>query len=326
MFGLSKGQIKNNQATVGRLTPLDVLRCGVFGLPDGSNRAYPLRAFGGGGPTHPILQLAKSAFIPRPPSFVWMARCGHHPSAIAAMNQRSGPTSWEIVEVYLEGAGEGLTDVLDPLSRAAASRNGQAIFLRLAKKDPLVDAARVSGFFPCLAETLFSGPNDALAPCQRGDLSERPSGVRDRTSADDHGLFRLYNAATPAEARQLIGMTLDQWKSSRQPSEGPHAEWVLEENGAIVGWLRRTLGKGITLLEAEAHPSHASRLAALLDFGLGAAPSNKQARCLVAEHQIGLADLLAARGFEAAGDFVSLVKRTTVSVKDGARVRTSASA
>ena len=73
-----------------------------------------------------------------------MARRGLHPSVVAAMNQRSGPTSWEIVEAYLEGSGDGLTDVLDPLSRAAASRGGEAIFLRLAKTDPLVDA--VSAF------------------------------------------------------------------------------------------------------------------------------------------------------------------------------------
>ena len=93
-----------------------------------------------------------------------------------------------------------------------------------------------------------------------------------------------------------------------------------------MGWLGRTFEKGITLLEVEAHPDHASRLAALLDFGLGGTPSNKQVRCLVAEHQTGLADLLAARGFVTAGDFVSLVKRTTVSVEDGTRVRTTASA
>ena len=255
-----------------------------------------------------------------------MARRGLRPSAIAAMSQRSGPTSWEIVDVYLEGADEGLTDILDQLSRAAASRGGQTVFLRLAKRDPLVDAARVSGFFLCMAETLFSRPEGGLAPRQQSDLSERPDGVRNRTPADDHGLFRLYNAATPAEARHLIGMTLDQWKSSRPRSEGARDELVLEENGAIVGWLGRTSGKDVTLLEVEIHPDHPSRLAALLDFGLGGAPSDKQARCLVSEHQTGLADLLAARGFEAAGDFVSLVKRTTVFVEDGTRVRTRASA
>ncbi len=326
MFGLSKGQIRNNQATADRLNPLDVLRCGVFGLPGGSNRAYPLGAFGRAGPTHAILGLAKRGLMPRSPSFVWMARRGLRPSVIATMSQRSGPTSWEIVEVYLEGAREGLTDILDKLSRAAASRGGQTVFLRLAKKDPLADAARLSGFFLCLAETLFSRPKGGLAPRQRGVLSERPNRIRDRTPADDHGLFRLYNAATPAEARHLIGMTLDQWKSSRPRSEGPRDEWVLEEDGAIVGWLRRTLGKGITLLEVEAHPEHASRLAALLDFGLGSAPSDKQALCLMSEHQTELVDLLAARGFDPTGDFVSLVKRTTVSVTDGARVRTAASA
>ena len=272
------------------------------------------------------MELAKLGFTPRSPSFVWMARRGLHPSVVAAMKQRSGPTSWEIVELYLEGTGEGLTDVLDALSRAAASRGGQTVFLRLAKIDPLVDVVKVSGFFPCLAETLFSRPNGARAPQHQGDLEERPSGVRDRTPADDHGLFRLYNAATPAEARHLIGMTLDQWKSSRWRSEGARDEWVLEEEGAIVGWLGRTIGKGITLLEVEAHPDHASRLSALLDFGLGGPPSNEQARCLVGEHQTELAGLLAARGFETAGDFVSLVKRTTVSVEDGARVRTTASA
>ncbi len=326
MFGLSKGQIRNNQATVGRLNPLDVLRYSVFGLPGGPNRAYPLKVFGRANPTHPILELAKLGLKPRSPSFVWMARRGLHPSVIAAINQRAGPTSWEIVEVYLEGTGEGLSDVLDPLSRAAASRGGQAIFLRLAKTDPLVDAVRVSGFFQCLPETLFSRPDRGLAPRPRGNLSERPNEIRDRTPADDHGLFRLYNAATPAEARRRIGMTLVQWESSRQRSEGADDEWVLEENGAIVAWLRRTLGKGITLLELEAHPDHASQLAALLDFGLGGVPSNRQVRCLAAAHQAELAQLLAKRGFETAGDFVSLVKRTTVSVEDGARVRTAASA
>ncbi len=314
---MSKEPVRDDPTSAGPLSPLDVLRCGLFGLPGRSNRACPLRDLGGARPARPTLDFTLSGLYPRPIRTAWVARRGLRLSVAAAVQWRSGPKSWEIVDLYVNDGGDSPTSVLDGLARSAASRGGEAIFLRLALEDRLIDTARLSGFFPCLPETLFSRRPDSSAhhnstPCP-------PAGVRHRTAVDDHELFRLYSASTPAAVRHVAGMTFDRWQSSRERFAYDSDEWVLEDGGAIVGSLRRTLRDGTALFAVEVHPNHAEGAAALVDFVLHDA-SAEELRCLVGEHQVGLGSLLIERKFDPVGEFITLVKKTVVSARDDSRV------
>ena len=229
-----------------------------------------------------------------------------------------GPKSWEIVDLYVRDGGDSPTPVLDGLARSAASCEGEVIFLRLAREDPLIDTARLSGFFPCLPETLFSrGP---VCSARHKSTPYPPAGVRHKAAVDDHDLFRLYNASTPAEVRHLAGMTFDRWSSSRERFACESDEWVLEDRGAIVGWLKRSRRGGITLLGIDVHPDHGERIGSLLDLGLGDA-STEEVRCLAGAHQTRLGSLLIERGFDAVAEFITLAKRTVIPARDDSRVR-----
>ena len=259
-----------------------------------------------------------SGLYPRPNRTAWVTRRGLKPSVAAAVQWRSGPKSWEIVDLYVNDGGDSPTPVLDGLARSAASGGGEAIFLRLAREDPLIDTARLSGFFPCLPETLFSRRLDGSA--HHNPTPSPPAGVRHKTAVDEHELFRLYNATTPAEVRQLSGMTFDRWSASRERFVCESDEWVLEDRGAIVGWLKQSRRRETTLLNIDAHPDHEECVGVLIDFGISDA-STEEVRCLAGAHQTRLTTLLIEGGFAPVADFITLVKRTVVPARDDSRVR-----
>ena len=251
-----------------------------------------------------------------------MARRGLRPSVAAAAQWRSGPKSWEIVDLYVDDEASSLNSMLEGLARSAASCEAEAIFLRLPREDPLVDTSRLSGFFPCLPETLFNRRPDRGA--HHNSTPYPPAGVRHKTAVDEHALFRLYNATTPAEVRHLAGMTFDRWSSSRERFVCESDEWVIEDCGTIVAWLKRSRRRGTTLLSIDVHPDHGERVEVLIDFCLGDG-STEEFRCLAGAHQTRLSSLLIERGFEPVADFITLVKRTVVPARDDSRARATIS-
>lgn len=115
-------------------------------------------------------------------------------------------------------------------------------------------------------------------------------------------------------------MTFDRWAASRERFACESDEWVLEDSGVIVGWLKRSHKGETTLLSIDAHPEHEGLVGVLIDFGLGET-STEEVRCLAGAHQIRLGTLLRDRGFEPLAEFITLVKRTVVPAREDSRVR-----
>ena len=109
--------------------------------------------------------------------------------------------------------------------------------MRVRQGDPLADAARLSGFFPCVPEVLYRRPGHRTASLDSFP-SQTSVSLRKKKRGDDYALFRLYNAAIPSEVRSAVGMTFDQWMASREQSSGRRQEFVLDTHAGVRGWLR----------------------------------------------------------------------------------------
>ena len=130
-----------------------------------------------------------------------------------------------------------------------------------------------------------------------------PAGVRVKTPADEHGLFRLYSACTPSEVRALEGMTLDQWAASQwavgraisrwsafgRPLFGQVSEYVLETESlgpGLLGWLRVVRRFAAADFTVMLHPERGFEDATtLLGLGLSSISAGKAVNLLVPEYE-----------------------------------------
>ena len=311
--------------TIKALGPFDAFRYALLGQGGKSNRAYTLADLIGDYPAYYSDVRAIQTLWARRRSTAWVCRDGGRVLGLATASRRSGPRSWEITHLSLgSGSDDHVVELLDRTTQAAASNGAQRVFLRLLLDDPLVSDARRSGFFPCAAESLVrSGPGrrDNACEVRTGDV---PISHRAKAPRDDHGLFRLYNAAVPQKVRQAVGMTFDQWASSHERSRGASEESVIEADGTIVGWLLTTRRAGVGRLEVMVGPDAEARLRHLVDVGLGRLRGADTVYCLVPEYQDALRRLLPLRGFSQSADFVTLVRSTAARVKEEARATVAA--
>ena len=321
---MSKAPIKHTAATLRPLNPIHVLRCILKGEPGGINRAHTLSSLGGEKSFgfSPI-EVSRAGASLRGKGCAWVSCEGRRVSGLVAARQRSRRQSWEVTHLFLDANGENqVPRLLDQVSRIAASNGGERIFFRVRRDDPLADMCRQSGFFPCVHEVLYKGmPPPRVNDDRRRDDLEPPHLRKLNPRSDDFGVFRLYNAATPSDVRQTTGMTFDQWAASRETCRGKCQEFVLEEDGAVKGWLRTIQTSSVGRMSVMVHPAHEAGTAAILDFGLDRLRGTKVVYCLVPEYQVGLQRLLTDRGFTPEADYVSLARSTVVRVKEGARAR-----
>ena len=105
---------------------------------------------------------------------------------------------------------------------------------------------------------------------------------------------------------------------------GRSTEFVVEGDTGLVAWLRSMHWSGVGQLHAMAHPGHEPDLARIVDYGLARLGRVQTARCLVADYQVALEDILTDRGFRAAGEFVTLIRSMTVRARRDAGVRATA--
>ena len=229
---------------------------------------------------------------------------------IAAARPRSGPRAWEVAQLLLsQDDDSGSIDLLDSVSQRVARGGGERVFIRLRKDDPQVDLVGRSGYIPCARELVYKG---------RGRLTSgmRSISVREKSSADDYGLFQLYLASSTSETRLAVGVTFDQWASSRERTRGRRRELVFERDGQIKGWLRTVQRFGASQLTAIIHPEEETNIGALIDQGLERLKGATTLRCLVPEHQELLQRLLVQSGFQAVAEYLTLVKSMVVQVRN----------
>jgi len=301
---------KGGKRTVRTLLPLDAPR--VVG---GHNRAYPIDALTGR--LKPTLSLAEVARLSIPrrrkntSSLVMIE--GRQLVGMASGSMRSDPAAWELTHLLLAEEDSLRWNALsDDLCHRAACVGGHRMFVRLRAEEPLVVQALSSGFIRCSAQILFENTGKEIAP-------PGVHSVRQRSPADDYGLYRLYSTTTPAEVRAATAMTLPQWRSSRERVRGGR-EYVTDQDGRVVQWLRVVRRGDLTLAEAmyENGPGSAGEL---VDQGLILAKGSARVLFLVGAHQVELQASLSGRGFEAREDFVTLARAMVATAREGVRRR-----
>lgn len=239
-------------------------------------------------------------------SVVWTK--GAQVIGIAAARPRSGPKSWEASHLFLKSDDEsGAARLIEQLCAGVQRRRGERLFLRMERRDRMVDVATRIGFVIGAHEVLYLGRRNTT-------LTHSLNEVREKTPADDHDLFRLYNALTPSEVRFVTGMAFEQWASSRDLGRGPCREFVYLKEGQVRGWINVSQRFGFGRIIIATHPNDDVGLVALMDYGLSRLRGNR-VQCLADENNVLLSRLLEQRGYGAQTEYVTLVRQFAVNVR-----------
>ncbi len=322
--GWSTNLNNDDPGTIRHFDPLDVVRCALVGENSMRNHAFTLsglshsRSFGVS-----LLDLSRKRLSPRAKDAVWVWCEGQHVLGIASVRPRVGKQSWEVSNLYLDSPAKlPVADLLEHLSVSAASQGAERVFLRLQQDDEVISAARLSGFFPMMQETLFRG-SPLPEESGQGSLFDAEMRLRKKEKPDDYGLFRLHNVATPADVRTLSGMTFDQWAASHEQSPGRYDERVFEGDGAIRGWLGTARRSSVGNIAAMLHPDDEAVTEDIVIAGLRRLSNTKSVFCLVPEYQYGLSRTLEEQGFLPEGAFITLVKSTAKTIRESKLARSA---
>jgi hypothetical protein len=204
---------------------------------------------------------------------------------------------------------DGCGELLRSLCQSVARKGGERVFIRLHNQDPLVTVAALRGFALCGHELLYRG-------VARPAADERSAGIRERTGSDTYNLYRLFSTAAPREARLSCGLNLDQWASSCERWPRHSREFVQEMDGVIAGWGVTARQAAIGKIRLTVHPDHEQTVASLLNHGLSQLSASKTAYCIVSQDQVLLQRLLEQRGFQVAGEYVTMVRSLVVSASN----------
>ena len=227
--------------------------------------------------------------------------------AVAALRSRSGPRSWEVSHLYAAPDSEAaVTRLLERASAVSARGGAERAFLRVDADSDIIPAARRAGFFPCFRETLYRG-RPSVSGSGKGLFDAGSRSVK-RRAEHDHALFRIYNETTPLKARQLVGMTLEQWKDSRERAMGRASERVLESEGAVIGWLRTSARFGAGRIDMTLRPDYLALTPDILDYALASLAKAKSVAVLTPDYVPLLGSALEERGFRPEGELAVLAK------------------
>lgn len=290
------------------LLPIDLLALVAHGSSSSyENQAWPRERIGTqeAQPTLSVLRDQLLALGRQRSAWVTVRR--QKLQALVGARHRGSRQAWEID--YLVDC-QGDDAVVGGLLAQAVEGTGEAgaekLFLRLAAESALFIPAREAGFVPYQEETLYAF---------HGRLKAEAIGCRVATPADSYPLFRLYTASTPEPVRRHEAVTYSEWLSGTERRWLRNGvEMVQERNGQLTGLVRASrLAQGVLFdltLRPEAVPDAIGLMSAAgrsLDSGSDAGPF----LTLVPAQDEGVARQLEDAGFQVAGEFVSLVHRTT---------------
>ena len=256
-----------------------------------------------------------AAFVwDRPPlrrsECVWVAVEGWRIYGLASARRRAGPTSWGVEHmVTVPGHDERCADLLEAVGSFAGQRGAEHVFLRLPDEWQLINKVQRSGFFPCAQVHAFTVTGRALL---LGSIPVQE--CRARLPGDEHALFRLYAATTPAEVRAGIGLTLQQWMDAQEPEEKLTRELVLEQNGDINAWVRLAPHRRGIRVQMMVHPGWEGELRSLVALVLDQA-GPRPVVWEVPEYQEGLRLTLERAGFQISNSYRLTVKSLAASVR-----------
>jgi hypothetical protein len=288
--------------------PTDLLALVAHGSSSSyENHAWPRERLGTreAQPTLSVLRDQLLAFGKQRSAFVSVRR--QKLQALVGTRHRGSRQAWEVD--YLVDCVDDTAVVGELLTQAvtSAGENGaEKVFLRLTADTDLIVPAREAGFVPYQEEVLY---------ILQSPLRETPIACRPASPADSYPLFRLYTASTPEPTRRHEAVTYSEWQAAmerRWMRNGVHL--VVEQDGQLKGAVRASrLAQGVLFdltLRSDAL-SCATGLLAAANRTIDGAYAGGPMLALTPSTDEGLARRLEDAGFQVAGEFVSLVHRTT---------------
>ena len=279
----------------------DALRCVLVDAPGDSNLAAPTEAVVRCRPLRNSTFWAQSLAFGSNRVTVgdWD---GIKLTSLASARARGGNRSWEVDRLHLSDSGQAF-ELLEQAVYSIGCRGAERVFLRVPYDSELMDSAIRVGFFPYFNEVHLAGTKDAI------NFDANQFSVEQRTTADLHGLFRLYSATTPQQIRQGIGMTIDQWRDSQEPAQAHRNESILKRDGEIVGWGICDPFGNAKAGQIVSHPNHPELTQYLIDI------SQQTLNWLVPCYQKTLLGLLKQQGLQELGRYTMLIKTVSVPVR-----------
>ena len=232
--------------------------------------------------------------------------------ALAVVRPRCGPKAWEVAHLFaVDGANTALTDLLERSVSFVASQRGERLFLRVPLDGAAQQLAERSGFRRAYTEDVFT-----LARPMASDLHGPSLNVRPPLPADNYDIFRLYNATHPAEARAMIGLTLDQWHDSREQGRGRVREYVWVHEERIRGWFSLDHHRTSLTVEAVLHPDESDRVPLFASYVAQLAWGHRHPSWIVPDHQRALGPALVERGWQHSSSYAVMARVVARPVKE----------
>ena len=290
------------------LLPTDLLALVALGSGSGyENQAWPRERLGTqeAQPALSVLRDQLLAFGKRRGAFVSMKR--QRLQALVGTRHRGGRQAWEID--YLVDCGADISVVGELLTRAvqAAGESGaEKLFLRLQAESDMLLAAREAGFMVYQEETLYG---------MTGKIEARAIRCRHATPADSYPMFRLYTASVPEAVRRHEAPTYAEWQAGMDRQWLRNGVQLLQErDGDLVASVRGAQlvhGRMFDLTLKPGAVDDAIGLIAAASRAMAGSNASGPMLVLTPSMEEGLARRLEDAGFGVAGEYVSLVHRTT---------------
>lgn len=296
----------------GPLRPTDLVALAAFARRGRQNEAWTWNRLGAPPRGLPLLPLLAAPLVPwrgRRATLVYRQRRSIR--GLVSLQRLHGRGAGHVDQLVLPGADTDRVALalLDRVSAVAARAGMTKVYLRLAAGSVAIAAARDAGFVPYATEHLLhldGAPPNAPPALGSGRM------LRGRERADDHALYRLYNAATPAATRMIEALSLSEWLGAAEPRSGSRgaADLVLDIGGGEVGaWVRTARSRVAARLDLLIAPDLWPATEALVAWGLHDLGGDLPVLALVREYAAPVLERMASMGFVAVADFRLLAKR-----------------
>jgi hypothetical protein len=276
-----------------------------------ANEAMTLDRIGTNDSPHPLETAFEQWFSFATGRHTWISVKGPTLRGLVSARKRGSKLAWEIDCLInaSEADNSVVMSLLDQVTAAAGKSGAFKIFVRLPASSPSLPCASRAGFTPYLHEQVYCRAADN-ASGHTASGHGASSGLRRRTKADIYGIFQLYNSVVPHEVRRVEAMTYAEWMGT-QESLGKTAQYVLERDGRIHGWLRIARDGDLARFDLLAEPA---ALDDLINAAL-AKTAGATVCALLPDYQEGTRPRLAALGFEPGDEYAVLARKTVRPVK-----------
>jgi hypothetical protein len=247
---------------------------------------------------------------------MWVAAVGGHLAGYAVARARCDGMVWDVEHLHTAEQTAAI-ELLEHVCGQAAQSGARRVFLDVPAGSDGVGLAHRAGFERYASSSLMR-----LAPPFRVNkniaLAARP-----RLRADEHELFRLYNAAVPAPVRAAEAMTYEEWSALHRGSKkwtpslfGDRHQFVWELGSGLIGWMEVVYGQKSQFLEFMVHPQYESMLDRLVGYAMTQVSEKAPVYAAARDYQAALASALERAGFAPAGEVEILVRQLAARVPE----------